>query len=167
MYIKSQTFLERVNKLSYLKPSLDIFQIKFLRKDHCGILKRRALQHLSKGRQKSFYSFQDFPSLITLKPLINKRGGNLGIKELQRNFACRQKDLGNVCTSKLFQAKLICSYKGSPDKGQLISKCSIGVIIWTKIPTNFFSGFLPQPLKRGQIRKVVQESQNKILKLVV
>ena len=40
-------------------------------------------------------------------------------------------------------------------KGQLISKCPFGVIIWTKIPTNFFPGFLPQPLKRGQIKKVV------------
>ena len=29
------------------------------------------------------------------------------------------------------------------DKGQLISKCPFGVIIWTKIPTNFFPGFLP------------------------
>ena len=28
-------------------------------------------------------------------------------------------------------------------KGQLISKCPFGVIVWTQIPTNFFSGFLP------------------------
>ena len=40
--------------------------------------------------------------------------------------------------------------KGQPDirsafptKGQLISKCPFGVIIWTKIPTKFFPGFLP------------------------
>ena len=28
-------------------------------------------------------------------------------------------------------------------KGQLISKCSFGFIVWTKIPTNLFPGFLP------------------------
>ena len=28
-------------------------------------------------------------------------------------------------------------------KGQLISKCPFGVIIWTKIPTKYFPGFLP------------------------
>ena len=28
-------------------------------------------------------------------------------------------------------------------KGQLISKCHFGVIVWTKIPTKFFPGFLP------------------------
>ena len=35
-------------------------------------------------------------------------------------------------------------------KGQLISKCPLGVILWTKIPTKIFPG-----LKRGQIKKVV------------
>ena len=39
-------------------------------------------------------------------------------------------------------------------KGQLISKCLFGVIVWTKKPTKFFPGFLPQPLKRGQIKKI-------------
>ena len=28
-------------------------------------------------------------------------------------------------------------------KGQLISKCPFCVIVWTKIPTKFFPGFLP------------------------
>ena len=28
-------------------------------------------------------------------------------------------------------------------KGQLISKYPFGVIVWTKIPTKFFPGFLP------------------------
>ena len=28
-------------------------------------------------------------------------------------------------------------------KGQLISKCPFGVIVWTKIPTKFFPKFLP------------------------
>ena len=44
-------------------------------------------------------------------------------------------------------------FKNIP-KGQLISKCPIGVIVWTKIPTNFFTVFLPWPLKRGQIKKI-------------
>ena len=39
-------------------------------------------------------------------------------------------------------------------KGQLISKCLLGLIVWTKIPTQFFPGFLPQSLKRGQIKKI-------------
>ena len=30
-----------------------------------------------------------------------------------------------------------------PIKGQLISKCLFGVIVWTKKPTKFFPGFLP------------------------
>ena len=28
-------------------------------------------------------------------------------------------------------------------KGQIISKCVFGVIVWTKAPTKFFPGFLP------------------------
>ena len=39
-------------------------------------------------------------------------------------------------------------------KGQLISKCLFAAIVWTKIPTKFFPGFLPQPLKRCQIKKI-------------
>ena len=35
-----------------------------------------------------------------------------------------------------------------PPKGQLISKCAFGVIVWTKIPTK---KFLPQNLKSGEI----------------
>ena len=38
-------------------------------------------------------------------------------------------------------------------KGQLISKYPFGVIVCTKIPTKFFPGFLPWPLKRRQIKK--------------
>ena len=29
------------------------------------------------------------------------------------------------------------------DKGQLVSKCPFGVIVWTKIPTKIFPRFLP------------------------
>ena len=52
-------------------------------------------------------------------------------------------------------------------EGQLISKCPFGVIVWTKIPTKFFPGFLSKPLKRYQIKKIVQESQSKNNQLVV
>ena len=41
-----------------------------------------------------------------------------------------------------------------PTKGQLISKGLFGVIVWTKKPRKSFRGFLPQPLKRGQIKKI-------------
>ena len=40
-------------------------------------------------------------------------------------------------------------------KGQLISKCLFGVKTSSKKPTNFFPGFLPNPLKRVQIKKVL------------
>ena len=39
-------------------------------------------------------------------------------------------------------------------KGQLISKCHFGFFKFSKKPTNFFPGFLPQPLKRSQIKKI-------------
>ena len=52
-------------------------------------------------------------------------------------------------------------------KGQLILKCSFGVFKSPKKPTKFLLGFLLLPLKRGQIKKVVQESQNKIIQLRV
>ena len=39
-------------------------------------------------------------------------------------------------------------------KGQLISKCPFGVFKSPKKPTKCFPGFLPWPLKRGQIKKV-------------
>ena len=39
-------------------------------------------------------------------------------------------------------------------KGQLISKCRFGVKTSFKKPTIFFPGFLPLPLKRGQVKKI-------------
>ena len=39
-------------------------------------------------------------------------------------------------------------------KGQIISKCPFGVFVSTKKPTKRFR---PQPLKRGQIKKVINE----------
>ena len=36
-------------------------------------------------------------------------------------------------------------------KGQLISKCLLGVIVSTKIPTKKFDNFCPRNLKRGEI----------------
>ena len=38
---------------------------------------------------------------------------------------------------------------GRPDKGQWISKCPFGVIVWTKIPTKKNPGFLPYSKKRS------------------
>ena len=40
-------------------------------------------------------------------------------------------------------------------KGQLISKCPFVVFKSPKNPSKKFPGFLPYPLKRGQINKVV------------
>ena len=40
----------------------------------------------------------------------------------------------------------------SKTKGQLILKCPFGVFKSPKTPTKFFLGFLPLPLKRGQIK---------------
>ena len=51
-------------------------------------------------------------------------------------------------------------------KGQLISKCPFGVFKSTKKPTKILQGFLSQPLKRGQIKKVViMKSSNQWYKL--
>ena len=41
-------------------------------------------------------------------------------------------------------------------KGQLISKCLFGVIVWTKIPTKKLPRFLPKPLRRGQIKNFIK-----------
>ena len=51
-------------------------------------------------------------------------------------------------------SKLVVGSSEQDTKGHLISKCPFGVIVWTKIPTKFFPGFLSKPLKRGQIKKV-------------
>ena len=45
--------------------------------------------------------------------------------------------------------------KQAAAKGQLISKSPFGVFKSPKQPTKFSPGFLSQPLKRGQIKKVV------------
>ena len=42
---------------------------------------------------------------------------------------------------------------GSSIKGHLVSKGHFGVFKSTKKPTKIFKGFLPKPLKRGQIKK--------------
>ena len=47
-----------------------------------------------------------------------------------------------------------CAVQKGPTKGQLISKCPFGVIVRTKIPTKNFPRFLPQPLKRGQMKEI-------------
>ena len=36
-----------------------------------------------------------------------------------------------------------CTFDLGIVKGQLISKCPFGVIVWTKIATKIFPGFLP------------------------
>ena len=45
--------------------------------------------------------------------------------------------------AKKNESQNVISPKKSPIKGLLISKCPFGVIVWTKIPTKFFPGFLP------------------------
>ena len=45
--------------------------------------------------------------------------------------------------------------KVASTKGQLISKCPFGVFKSSKKRKNKFPGFLPQPLKRGQIKKIL------------
>ena len=59
--------------------------------------------------------------------------------------------------SMYFSTKLSNFYVGVQNvvaKGQLISKWPFGVFKSCKKPTKFFPGFLPQPLKRGQIKKI-------------
>ena len=40
--------------------------------------------------------------------------------------------------------KLVETFEGNPDKGQLISECPFGIIVWTKIPTKLFLDFCPE-----------------------
>ena len=46
-------------------------------------------------------------------------------------------------------------------KGQLISKCLLGVIVSTKKPTKFLKEFRPWPLKRGWIKKCITSNMLK------
>ena len=41
-------------------------------------------------------------------------------------------------------------------KGQIISECPYDIIVTPKIPTNKFPRFLPQPLRRGQIKNFIK-----------
>ena len=63
-----------------------------------------------------------------------------------------------VCTKYRKQTRIVfgstenfCNFA----KGQLISKCPFGDLKSSKKPTKCFPGLLAQPLKRGQIKKVV------------
>ena len=47
---------------------------------------------------------------------------------------------GNALSLKIEGGDLKIPFHG---KGQLISKCLYGVIVWTKKPTKFFPGFMP------------------------
>ena len=47
--------------------------------------------------------------------------------------------------------ELMATNKNLMTKGQLISKCPFVAIVSSKIPTKCFQGFLPLPLKSGQI----------------
>ena len=49
------------------------------------------------------------------------------------------KTVVTLTTQKRFERNLAIAYA----KGQLISKCPFGVIVWTKIPTKKFPEFLP------------------------
>ena len=61
-----------------------------------------------------------------------------------------KKNLQDGLCFELFDRQLSFLLKS---KGQLISKCPFGVFKSPKKSTKFFPGFLPQPLKRGQIKK--------------
>ena len=43
---------------------------------------------------------------------------------------------------------------GREFKGQIISECPYEIIVYPKRPTKKFPRFLPQPLRRGQIKKI-------------
>ena len=60
----------------------------------------------------------------------------------------------NLQSMKLYEDFKSCNniYK-EPCKGQLISRCPVGVFKSPRKPTKLCPGFLPQPLKRGQIKK--------------
>ena len=61
--------------------------------------------------------------------------------EVQVNF-------NSIFLTKNLNQGIVDKYSIISTKGQLISKCPFGVIVWTKIQTKNFLGFLPQPLQR-------------------
>ena len=67
------------------------------------------------------------------------------MKDFEDRLKSSQADLDEEPTS--IELSLIIDGKtlvyALDDKGQLISKCPFGVIVWTKIPTKSFPGFLP------------------------
>ena len=71
----------------------------------------------------------------------------LNIPAIIKKMDCSQKygeDLQNfVAFSEYMNFKQQLNLKLKDFKGQLIWKCPFGVIIWTKIPTKSFQGFLP------------------------
>ena len=82
------------------------------------------------------------PGGIVLK-LVGTRGISiLGWRYLQ---------LGPVSSKRSMSKR---GGKNIHSKGQFILKCPFGVYKSPKNPTKFFPGFLPQPLKRCQIKKI-------------
>ena len=45
---------------------------------------------------------------------------------------------------KNYRSLKMCMFATQPTKGQLISKCPFGIIVWTKIPTKLFLDFCPE-----------------------
>ena len=69
------------------------------------------------------------------------------------HFRRKEKRLENIDESSFDQwcvsIKLFLRYSSTPQKvlackGQLISKCPVGVIVWTKKPTNSLTNFCPR-----------------------
>ena len=41
-------------------------------------------------------------------------------------------------------------------KGQIVSKCPYEIIVYPKIATKIFPRFVPQPIRRGQIKNFIK-----------
>ena len=68
-----------------------------------------------------------------------KYNGNITYLEAFEDYSAPQKidiDIIRSAHLQLFKFSTL-------PKGQIISKCLYGVIVWTKKPTKFFPGFLP------------------------
>ena len=119
----------------------------------------QVLFHRSFAWRKScqFFDFRQRKQQLTCSSNYQNGRANWKIIEIYGHVNFRYSDFRELRRPKKFWKKSLkffwlliwkncfkfCCLLKISDKGQMISKCLFGVIVWTKKPTNFFPGFLP------------------------
>ena len=105
----------------------------------------------SKLKNRNLVTTFSLFSLISLEGLVMLKVSSL-FSSLQKHPRAREYKLKKASLEWTFLFRVL-SFSNGTYKGQLISKGLFDVIFSTKKPTKFFKVFLPQPLKRGRIKK--------------